>query len=159
MADQGDDGSYQRVVTNRQARHKYDVEETYEAGLVLKGSEVKSLREGKVNITEGYCDVRDGEMWIYNMHIPPYEKGGKHFNHRSRRDRKLLLHKHEIQKLGRAIEREGYTAIPLEVYFRDGYAKLKIGLAKGKKKHDRRQSIKEEEAERRMRRQMRDHTR
>lgn len=154
-----EDGSIERVVENRQARHKYDVEETYEAGLVLKGSEVKSLREGKVNITEAYCDVRDGEMWVYNLHVAPYQKGSAHTNHRARRDRKLLMHKHQIQKLGQAVQREGYTLVPLELYFREGYAKLRIGLAKGKKKHDRRRSIREEEADRRMRRQMRDFNR
>lgn len=154
-----DDGTITRIVKNRQARHKYEVEDTYEAGLVLKGSEVKSLREGKVNITEAYCDVRDGEMWVYNLHIAPYEKGAAHTNHRARRDRKLLLHKHEIQKLGQAVRKEGYTLIPLELYFKKGYAKVRIGLAKGKKKHDQRQSIKEEEADRRMRRQMREFNR
>lgn len=151
----GDD-SYQRVVKNRKARHRYNIEETYEAGLVLKGSEVKSLRDGRMNIAEAHCAVKNGEIWLFNSHIAPYHHGSTHTNHRTRRDRKLLLHKNEILKLGQAIDRQGYTLVPLEVYFRKGYAKVRVGLAKGKKMHDQRRDIKEKETKRRMKQQMRD---
>lgn len=144
----------QRVVKNRKARHEYDIEEAYEAGIALKGSEVKSLREGRINISEAHCNVRNGEMWLYNAHIAPYQHGAEHTNHPSRRDRKLLLHKNEIVTLGHQVDREGYTIVPLEVYFRNGYAKVKIGLAKGKKLHDKRRDIKERQAKRRMKQQM-----
>lgn len=145
-----------RIVKNRKARHEYEIEETYEAGIALKGSEVKSVREGRVNISEAHCAARNGEMWLFNAHIAPYQYGSSHTNHDARRDRKLLLHKNEIIRLAQAVDREGYTIIPLEMYFRDGYAKVKIGLAKGKKLHDKRRDIKEREAERRMKQQMRD---
>lgn len=144
----------QRVVKNRKARHEYEIEETYEAGIALKGSEVKSIREGRVNISEAHCAVRNGEMWMFNSHIAPYQYGSNHTNHASRRERKLLLHKHEITRLAHAVDREGYTVVPLEVYFRNGYVKVKIGVAKGKKLHDKRRDIKEREAERRMKQQM-----
>lgn len=145
-----------RIVKNRKARHEYAIEETYEAGLVLKGSEVKSLREGRMHISEAHCAARNGEIWLFNAHIAPYEHGAGHTNHAARRDRKLLLHRREIRKLAQAVDRKGYTIVPLEVYFKNGYAKIRIGLAKGKKQHDRRQDIKERQAKRRMKRQMRD---
>lgn len=148
--------SFENVVKNRKARHEYDIEETYEAGLALKGSEVKSIREGRVNISEAHCGVRNGEMWMFNAHIAPYGKGSSHTNHDPRRDRKLLLHKSEIIKLGQKVDREGYTIVPLQMYFKDGYAKVKIGLAKGKKLHDKRRDIKERDQKRRMKQQMRD---
>lgn len=148
--------NFQNVVKNRKARHEYEIEETYEAGIALKGSEVKSIREGRVNISEAHCGVRNGEMWIFNAHIAPYRKGSSHTNHQARRDRKLLLHKNEIIKLGQKVDREGYTIVPLQLYFRNGYAKVKIGLARGKKMHDKRRDIKERDQKRRMKRQMRD---
>lgn len=139
---------------NRKARHEYHIEDTLEAGLQLKGTEVKSLREGKASIQESYCDVdRYGEMIIHNMYIKPYEQAG-HYNHEPRRNRKLLMHRDEIDKWGQAAERKGYTIVPLELYFRDGYAKLKIGLGKGKKLHDKREDIKRREQKRRMEREM-----
>lgn len=128
------------VVRNRRARHDYDILETYEAGMVLKGTEVKSLREGKASIQDAYAKVEDGEVWLHQMHISPYEKG--RFNHDPKRPRKLLLHKYEIKKLiGRTQER-GLTLVPLKVYFNDrGMAKLELALAKGKKLYDRRREI------------------
>lgn len=144
------------IARNRKARYEYEIEETLEAGLQLKGSEVKSLRAGRASIQEAYCSVnRDGAMVLHGAHIAPYEPGGEHFNHETRRNRKLLMHKHEIAQWGQAAERGGYTIVPLKLYFRDGYAKLQIGLGKGKKQHDKRQSIKERETERRMQREMR----
>jgi len=129
------------VVRNRRARHDYDILETYEAGIALKGTEVKSLREGKASIQDAYAKVEDGEVWLYQMHISPYERGGR-FNHDPKRPRKLLLHKYEIKKLiGRTQER-GLTLVPLKVYFNDrGIAKLELALAKGKKLYDRRREI------------------
>ncbi|RKY64433.1 MAG: SsrA-binding protein [Candidatus Latescibacterota bacterium] len=141
------------VVRNRRARHDYDILETYEAGIALKGTEVKSLREGKASIQDAYAKVEDGEVWLYQMHISPYERGGR-FNHDPKRPRKLLLHKYEIKKLiGRTQER-GLTLVPLKVYFNDrGIAKLELALAKGKKLYDRRREIarriEERETERR----------
>jgi SsrA-binding protein len=138
------------VARNKKAQFEYDIEETLEAGLVLEGSEVKSVRAGKASPDGAYCQVdRDGEMKIHGMYIKPYEEAGP-FGHEPRQTRKLLLHDREIKKWGQMAEREGYTIVPLELYFRDGWAKLKIGLAKGRQKHDKRQAIKEQEMERRM---------
>jgi len=138
------------VERNRKARFEFDIEETLEAGIKLEGSEVKSVRQGKVSLDGAYCRVdRDGEMKIHGMYVKPYEEAGP-FGHEPRRSRKLLMHKREIQKWGDKAEQEGYTIVPLELYFRDGWAKLKIGLAKGRQKHDKRQAIKEREMERRM---------
>ena len=139
---------------NRKARHEYHIEDTLEAGLALKGTEVKSLREEKASIQESYCGVdRDGEMIIHNMYIKPYEQAG-HYNHEPRRNRKLLMHRDEIVKWGQAAERKGYTIVPLKLYFRDGYAKIEIGLGKGKKLHDKREDIKRRDQKRRMEREM-----
>ena len=138
------------IARNKKARFEYDIEETLEAGLVLDGSEVKSVRQGKASLDGAYCQVdRDGEMKIHGMYIKPYEEAGP-FGHEPRRDRKLLMHKREIQKWGDLAEKKRYTIVPLALYFRDGWAKLKVGLAKGRKKHDKRQAIKEREMERRM---------
>jgi len=131
------------VAENRKARHNYFVEDTLEAGLVLTGTEVKSLREGRADIGEAYAVERDGEMYLVNAHISEY-RGGNRFNHPPRRDRKLLLRKREIDKLIGAVQRSGYTVVPLKLYFNQrGYAKVLLGIAKGKKQHDKRQSTKE----------------
>lgn len=138
------------VERNRKARFEYDIEETLEAGLVLEGSEVKSVRQGKVSLDGAYCQMdREGDMKIHGMYIKPYEEAGP-FGHEPRRTRKLLMHSREIEKWGGKADREGYTIVPLELYFRDGWAKLKIGLAKGRQKHDKRQAIKEREMKRNM---------
>jgi SsrA-binding protein len=150
------EGGIKIIARNRKAHFEYEIEETLEAGLKLKGSEVKSLRSGRASIQEAYCSVdRHGEMILHGAHIAPYQPGGEHFNHESRRNRKLLLHKHEIGKWGEKAERGGFTIMPLKLYFKDGFAKLKIGLGKGKKQHDKRHSIKEREAKRRMERELR----
>lgn len=141
------------VTKNRKARHDYYIEETLEAGLVLRGTEVKALREGRVNLREAYCAVEGEEMFLINAHISPYTHGNLN-NHDPRRPRKLLLHKREILKWKKASEREGYTIVPLMLYFKKGYAKLEIGLAKGKKLYDKRADIAERETKRRMQRQM-----
>lgn len=147
----------QVVERNRKARFEYEIEETLEAGIVLEGSEVKSVRQGKVSLDGAYCQVdRDGEMLIHGMYVKPYEQAGR-FGHEPRRNRKLLLHDEQIEKWGQKAEREGYTIVPLELYFRDGWAKLKIGLAKGRQQHDKRQVIKEREMEREMEQTRRDY--
>lgn len=131
------------VAQNRRARHDYFIEDTVEAGLVLSGSEVKSLRQNRGSINEAYAGEQNGEIWLINAHIPEY-RGASHFGHEPRRPRKLLLHRRELNRLLGSIRREGYTLIPLSLYFnRRGIAKLQLGLAKGKRKVDKRQSIKE----------------
>lgn len=135
------------VVTNRRARHDYHLEETYEAGLQLLGSEVKSLRAGRASLQDAYAKVRGGEVWLVNMHIAPYEQAGP-FNHDPLRPRKLLLHRAEIRRLVGKVKERGYTLIPLRVYFRRGRAKVELALARGKKEYDRRADIRKREAER-----------
>lgn len=144
------------VAQNRKARHDYFISDTFEAGIVLTGTEVKSLRGGGVQITESYADPRGGELWLVNAHIPEYA-GGNRFNHEPRRPRKLLLHKKEIEKMIGAVTRERMTIVPLELYFNErGRAKLLLGLAKGKTKGDKRESIKERDWKRDKARLMRD---
>lgn len=128
------------VANNKKAYHDYFIEEKYEAGLVLHGTEVKSLRMGKCSIKEAFIRIENGEMFIYGMHISPYEKGNI-FNKDPLRIKKLLLHKQQIRKLIGNSAEKGYTIVPLQVYFRDGRAKIEIGLAKGKKLYDKRQDI------------------
>ncbi|MEO1328672.1 MAG: SsrA-binding protein SmpB [Pseudomonadota bacterium] len=123
---------------NRKARHNYFIEDSVNAGLMLTGTEVKSLREGKANIGESYAAVEGGEIWLINSYVPEYDKA-RHFNHEERRRRKLLLQKREIAKLAQAVDREGMTLVPLKIFFNDkGIAKLELGLAKGKKLGDKR---------------------
>lgn len=135
------------TIKNRKARHEYDVEETYEAGMVLKGTEVKSLRDGKASLQEAFAYIRDGEVWLRDMYIKPY-KHGSYANHDERRPRKLLLTKREIAELDKHVSQKGYTLVPLKLYFKKGYAKILIGLARGKKKYDKRESIKEKDVKR-----------
>jgi len=130
------------VSENRKARFNYEIGEKFEAGIVLTGSEVKSLRTGKANIAESYADARRGEVWLVNSNITEYLQAGR-FNHEPKRPRKLLLHQRQINKLIGAVEREGMTVVPLKIYFNDkGRAKVEIALAKGKKLHDKRESEK-----------------
>ena len=137
MAKAQKDDETQSVARNRRASHEYHILETWEAGLVLRGTEVKSLRDGRANITDAFGIVKDGEIWLLNMHVSPYERGG-YTNHEPDRTRKLLLHKKEIRRLIGAVERQGLTLVPLEVYFRNGVAKVRLALAKGKQQHDKR---------------------
>ena len=130
------------VAENRKARFNFAIEDTVEAGVVLTGTEVKSVRSGKTTIAESYADAKGGEIWLVNANIPEYAKANR-FNHEPKRDRKLLLHKKQINKLAGAIEREGMTLIPLKMYFNErGMIKLQLGLAKGKKLHDKRDTEK-----------------
>ncbi|MBT4740327.1 MAG: SsrA-binding protein SmpB [Rhodospirillaceae bacterium] len=144
------------VAQNRKARHDYKIEETFEAGLILLGTEVKSLRLGRGNIQESYAAAEDGGLYLINAYIPEYE-GARHFGHEPRRKRQLLLRKREIEKLSIETSRKGMTLVPLSIYFNDrGLAKLKIGLAKGKTDIDRRQTIKERDWNRQKSRVLRD---
>ena len=137
------------IARNKRARFDYHLLETFEAGLVLAGTEVKSLREGKASIADAYGIVRDGEIFLLNAHIQPYERGG-YVNHEPARSRKLLLHRREIRRLIGAVERQGLTLIPLELYFKNGVAKVALALAKGKKLHDKRDTERQRDAEREM---------
>jgi SsrA-binding protein len=130
------------TIQNRKARHEYHIDDTFEAGLVLRGTEVKSLRAGKASLNEAFAYIRNGEIWLKNMYIKPYEQGS-YYNHDERRDRKLLLKRREIKEIDKAISQKGKTLVPLKLYFKGGYAKLLIGLATGKKKYDKREDIKE----------------
>jgi SsrA-binding protein len=142
------------VATNRQARHRYHLLDTWEAGVVLTGTEVKSLREGKAQIKDGYAAVRDGEVWLHNVHIPPYAPASRE-NHEPERPRKLLMHGREITRLLSKTREKGLTIVPTRLYFSGGRAKVEIALAKGKDVADKRQSIKERELKREMDRQRR----
>ena len=142
------------IAKNRRARHDYIILDTFEAGLVLTGSEVKSLREGKANLSDSYGIVRDGEIFIINLHISVYERASYN-NHEPTRTRKLLLHKREIGRLIGAIERQGLTLVPLELYFKHGIAKVVLALGKGKKLHDKRDTERERDADREIARALR----
>ena len=142
------------VATNRQASHRYHLLERWECGLVLQGTEVKSLRDGKSQIKDGYASVRDGEVWLHNVHIPPYGPASRE-NHEPERPRKLLLHKREIDRLIGKTREKGLTLVPTRLYFSGGRAKVEIALARGKDVGDKRQAIKEREMKREMERAIR----
>ena len=132
------------ITQNKKARHDYFIEDTYEAGLKLLGTEIKSIRLGKVNINDAFVTFKEGEAFVHGMHVSTYEQGNR-FNHEETRPRKLLLHKKEILKLFGKTREQGYTIIPLKVYLKDGLCKIEIGLAKGKKAFDKRESLKEKD--------------
>ena len=142
------------VAQNRRARHDYFVEETFEAGIELKGTEVKSMRQGKVNLKESYAQVRGGEVFVESMHISPYEQGSI-YNTEPLRPKRLLLHKSEIRKLQEAVRRKGYTLIPLDVYLKDGRIKMELGVCIGKHLHDKRDDLAKKDAQRDMERALR----
>ena len=142
------------VATNRQASYRYHLLDRWEAGLVLQGTEVKALRDGKAQIKDGYATVRDGEVWLHNVHIPPYGPASRE-NHDPERPRKLLMHRREIERLVGSTRERGLTLVPTRLYFRDGRAKAEIALARGKDVGDKRQSIKEREMKREMERAIR----
>lgn len=143
------------VTENRKARHDYHIHETYEAGMVLTGTEAKSLRAGKANLKDSYARIDKGELMLHNMHISPYEQGNR-FNHEPLRTRKLLMHRHEIMRLLGQTKEKGYTLVPLKVYFTKGRAKLELGLATGKKNYDKRQDMAERDAKREIERAVRE---
>lgn len=142
------------VAQNRRAYHDYFVEETYECGLCLQGTEVKSIRQGRVNLKESFAMARGQEIFVEGMHISPYEQGSV-FNHDPLRPKKLLLHKNEIRKLSGLVQRQGYTLVPIQIYLKDGRMKLELGLCKGKRMHDKRDDEAERDAKRDIQRAMR----
>ena len=142
------------VATNRQASYRYHLTDKWEAGLVLQGTEVKALRDGKAQIKDGYASVREGEVWLHNVHIPPYGPASRE-NHEPERPRKLLMHKHEIERLIGKTREKGLTLVPTRLYFSGGRAKVEIALARGKDVGDKRQAIKEREMKREMERAIR----
>ncbi|MEM1366959.1 MAG: SsrA-binding protein SmpB [Cyanobacteria bacterium P01_H01_bin.15] len=139
---------------NRQARFRYEILETFEAGLELVGTEVKSVRAGRVNLRDGYAFIRNGEAWLSNVHISPYQASSQYFNHDPLRVRKLLLHKKEINKLIGKLEQQGLTLVPLKLYLKGSWVKLSLGLGRGKKLHDKRETVKQRQDKRDMARAM-----
>jgi SsrA-binding protein len=135
------------IVSNRKARHEYHILETWEAGIALQGTEVKALREGKANLQDAFARFDGGELWLYNLHISPYDPGNR-FNHDPLRRRKLLLHRREMRKLIGQVEQKGLTLVPLDLHFSHGLAKVNLALGKGKKLHDKREDVKAREAKR-----------
>lgn len=151
----GRNGARRDVAVNRRAYHDYFIEETMEAGIELTGTEVKSLREGRANLRDGFVRVDSAEAWLENVHISPYEGGG-YFNHDPMRPRKLLLHRDQISRLAGQVKQKGYTMIPLRLYFSGNWAKVEVGLGRGKHLYDKRQSIAERDAKRQMERALRE---
>lgn len=143
------------VATNRKARHDYEVLESYEAGMVLRGSEVKALRNGKANLKDSYASVEDGEVWLYNVHIGPYQPAGKYQQHDPERTRKLLLSRREIDRLFGVTVEKGLTLVPLRIYFRDGRAKVELAVARGRKAYDKREKMRKEAARREIEQELR----
>jgi SsrA-binding protein len=141
------------IAQNRRARHDYFIESSYEAGLALTGTEVKSCRAGKVTLSDAYASVSDGEAWLHQLHIAPYSHGNR-FNHEPMRPRKLLLHKAEIERMQASVSQEGRTLVPLRVYFKSGLVKVELAVARGKKSYDKRATIAARDAERRMRQEL-----
>ena len=135
------------IATNRKARHDYHIEDTYEAGLVLTGTEIKSIRAGRVNLRDGYATLKDGELWLMNAHIAPYNQGS-YTNHEPRRPRKLLMHRREINRIAGRIQEKGFTLVPLRLYLKNNLAKVELGLARGKKQYDKRAALREKETRR-----------
>ena len=144
------------IAQNRKARHDFFIEESIECGIELRGTEVKSMRQGKVNLKESFAMVKDGEVFVQGMHISPYEQGNI-FNTDPLRPKKLLLHKSEIRKLGSQVQRQGYALVPLDVYLKDGRMKMNLGLCVGKHLHDKRAAAAEKDAKREMERALRNH--
>lgn len=146
------------VAVNRRATHDYFIDDRFEAGLVLTGTEIKSIREGRVNLREGYARITGNEAWLTNVHIAPYEQGNR-YNHEPLRDRKLLLHRDEIAELVGRSRQRGYTIVPLQLYLKHGRAKVELGLGRGKREFDKRESIAKREAQREIERGLRDRNR
>lgn len=145
---------YKIVADNRQARYQYEILETYEVGVELRGTEVKSIRQGKVNLRDGYALIRRGEAWLHNVHVSPHETASQTFNHDPRRTRKLLLHGQEIRKLIGQVEQQGLTLVPLKMYLKRGWVKLTLALVRGKKLHDKREDLKRKQEKREIERVM-----
>ncbi len=148
-------GGVKLIARNKKAHHDYHIEDTFEAGIVLTGTEIKSIRQGRVNLRDSFARIDNGEVFLLNMHISPFEQGNR-FNPDDRRTRKLLLHREEIDRLIGAVERKGYTLIPLDVHIRNGFAKVQLALAKGKKQYDKRADIAKRDAQREIERRLKD---
>jgi SsrA-binding protein len=144
------------VTTNRRARHDYHIDEVIEAGIALTGTEIKSIREGRANLQDAYAVIENGEVWLIGLHISPFEQASEFFNHEPTRPRKLLLHRRQIDYLRRQAMQKGFTLIPLRITLRRGWAKVELALAKGKREYDKRESIAEREAQRRIERALRE---
>ena len=153
-----DDPNSKVITRNKKARHSYFVDDTYEAGIILMGSEVKSLREGKIALTDAYARFVAGELWLMKAHISPYKQASRD-NHEPERDRKLLMHKRELRRLQSKVQEAGYTLIPLSLYFKEGKVKVEIGLCRGKKLHDKRESMRKQDDAREMDRARRERNR
>ncbi|MFK7697755.1 SsrA-binding protein SmpB [Paenibacillus sp. HJGM_3] len=145
-----------QLAQNKKASHDYFIEDTYEAGMVLTGTEIKSIRMGKANISDSFCTIRNGEAFVHNMHISPFEQGGRHNPTDPTRARKLLLHKEQISKLIGTTKQQGYALVPLKIYVRNGYAKLLIGIGRGKKQYDKRETEAKRDAQRDIQRALRE---
>ena len=152
------ENNFKAVASNRKAYHDYHIDQDYEAGIVLSGTEIKSVRAGQVNLRDGYVQIRAGEAWLMNVHIAPYDHANRD-NHEPRRDRKLLLHKREIARLQSKVQEKGFTIIPLRVYIRGNKAKVEIALARGKRQYDKRTAIAERDNERHIQREWRESSR
>ena len=148
-------GMGKQLAQNKKAYHDFFIEETFEAGIVLQGTEIKSIRKGKANLKDAFAKIERGEVYLYNMHVSPYEQGNR-YNHDPLRTRKLLLHRKEINKLIGETKEVGYTIVPLKLYLKNGYCKVLIGLGKGKKQYDKRDDLKKKEAKRDIERAFRD---
>jgi SsrA-binding protein len=135
------------ISTNRKARHDYHIDDTFEAGIVLTGTEIKSIRAGRVNLRDSYATVKEGELWLLNTHIAPYQQG-TYANHEPRRPRKLLMHRREINRITGKLQERGFTLVPLRLYLKDNLAKVELGLARGKKQYDKRAALREKQTRR-----------
>jgi SsrA-binding protein len=145
-------GGYKIVSDNRQARFQYEILESYETGIELKGTEVKSIRQGKVNLRDGFALVRDDEIWLFNVHVSPHDTASQIYNHDPRRTRKLLMHRQEIRKLIGQVEQKGLTLVPLKMYLKNGKVKVNLALCRGKKLHDKREDLKRKQENREIQR-------
>lgn len=151
MARQSAGEEVKQIATNRKAYHDYFLEDTYEAGIALTGTEIKSVRTARVNLRDGFVQLRNGEAWLVNVHIAPYDFGNRE-NHEPRRERKLLLHRQEIRKLQSKVSERGWTIVPLRMYLKDGRAKVEVALVRGKRLYDKKDAIAERDADRELRR-------
>lgn len=149
------EGGVKHVASNRKAQHDYFIEDTYEAGVALTGTEIKSVRAARVNLRDGFVQIRNGEAWLLNVHISPYDFGNRE-NHEPRRERKLLLHRQEIRKLQSKVAERGWTIVPLSMYLKDGRAKIEIALVRGKRLYDKRDAVAERDADRDLARELRE---
>jgi SsrA-binding protein len=149
------EGAITQVAANRKALHDYTIEDTYEAGVALTGTEIKSVRAGRVSLRDGYVQIRNGEAWLLNVHISPYDFGNRE-NHEPKRERRLLFHRQEIRKLQSKVAERGWTIVPLRVYLKEGRAKIEIALARGKRLYDKRDAVAERDMDRDLRRAVKD---